>query len=203
MTRIQSTAQGLLVRLGIDRLAEILVRLDVVVHTERREAKQRARERNLEVEQLEAIRDEIVLLGEMSETLGQLALVGLYSLVEHRMKALMAPYAASKAELDSFYRIDALKGVSQARFQINLERDVKNFSAVDEIRLINNAVKHSGGMVSPKLALAFPRWKQGRPLGDLKKAFNRLAPKVPPFFKDLALRLPNPPRTPPSVRRLP
>jgi hypothetical protein len=50
-----------------------------------------------------------------------------------------------------------------------------NFAALDELRLLNNAIKHEG-KVSWELAQKFPFWVQGEELKELGKAYSRLLP---------------------------
>ena len=51
------------------------------------------------------------------------------------------------------------------------------FAAFNELRLINNAVKHEG-KVSDELASTFPSWKLGEDLAALDAAYTRLQPEV-------------------------
>ena len=59
--------------------------------------------------------------------------------------------------------------------------------SVDELREINNAVKHEG-RVSKQLA-KYPGWVRDKPLGDLNPAYGRLVPDVPRYLADLAKTL--------------
>lgn len=51
------------------------------------------------------------------------------------------------------------------------------FGAFDELRLINNAIKHEG-KVSNELAISFPSWKVGEDLTELGTVYTRLQPEV-------------------------
>lgn len=55
---------------------------------------------------------------------------------------------------------------------------------VDELRLLNNAVKHRG-KVTQALA-AYPNWVAGERLQRLDQALERLGPSIPVFIEDLA-----------------
>jgi hypothetical protein len=190
MTPVQSKAHALMAQLGVDHLKRLQERISEILNIERHEIDKRLESGEVtEDEHLESLHDDLIMLDEMGDTAFQLSFVGLYSLVELRLKALMRHHATSNADLERLYRIDVLRTECLARFQINLEQDVRNFSAIDEIRLINNSVKHEG-LVSAQLSNKFPAWTQGQQLTELGRAFDRLAPQVPSFFEDLARRLP-------------
>ena len=58
---------------------------------------------------------------------------------------------------------------------------------VDELRCLNNAIKHERRVNS---ALAkFPGWKKGTELGDLESHYYRLQPLAKRYLEDLAKRL--------------
>lgn len=56
------------------------------------------------------------------------------------------------------------------------------FVAFDELRLLNNAIKHEG-RVSDELAKSFPSWKAGEELNNLDKSYERLLPFVQEYVK--------------------
>ncbi len=111
---------------------------------------------------------------------GQLAMVALYRIVELSTKALLRfKYHGAAANL---YKIDALRQKLRSDFNVALS-SLTNFSSADEIRLINNAVKHDG-KVSSALA-QFPGWTRGEALEGLEAAFERLSPAVPDYLMAL------------------
>lgn len=111
---------------------------------------------------------------------GQLAMVALYRVVELNTKALLRfRYHGAAADL---YKIDALRQKLLSDFNVDL-RNLTNFASVDEIRLINNAVKHDGKVSS---ALAhYPGWTRGDALEGLEAVFDRLSPAVPDYLMAL------------------
>jgi hypothetical protein len=56
-----------------------------------------------------------------------------------------------------------------------------HYRAVNELRLLNNAVKHAG-RVTAELAREYPRWKQGRKLTGVGAAYERLRRPVPSYI---------------------
>lgn len=70
--------------------------------------------------------------------------------------------------------------------------DVDGYLGFNELRLLNNAIKHNEGKVSTELAKNFPQWngKEGQELSDeLGTTFQRLLPEVKRYVSDLAERL--------------
>jgi hypothetical protein len=55
--------------------------------------------------------------------------------------------------------------------------------AVEELRLLNNCIKHSG-RVSRQLALRYPTWREGEPLAGLDAAYERIAPFIGAYWVD-------------------
>ncbi|HCJ6321768.1 hypothetical protein [Citrobacter sedlakii] len=57
------------------------------------------------------------------------------------------------------------------------------YDAYNELRLINNAIKHEG-MVSNELATAYSSWIEDEELKDIDTAYNRLLPQVKYFVQE-------------------
>ena len=135
-----------------------------------------------EDEGIEFYADEAGAISELSGVFSQLAAVGLYSVVELRTKSLLRHHLA-EAEVQEAFRIKELKRFYR-RVTGKTLASVPGFRAVDELRCLNNAVKHDGS-VSATLA-AFPNWTLGRQLGDVSGAFDRLRKEVPRYLEALA-----------------
>lgn len=85
--------------------------------------------------------------------------------------------------------IDSVKNYLQIHKRLDLET-VPHFRAIDELRLLNNCIKHETySTVSRQLANRFPRWKEGDNLESLDKAYKRLSPKIPAYIFRLAERM--------------
>jgi len=67
-------------------------------------------------------------------------------------------------------------------------KTVDGFLSFNELRLINNSIKHEG-KVSSDLAKEFPTWNEGAELPDLDLSFQRLLPGVKHYVADLVERL--------------
>lgn len=61
-------------------------------------------------------------------------------------------------------------------------KEVDGYDAYNELRLINNAIKHAG-IVTLELAESYPHWKEGDELKDLGSIYNRLLPGAKIFVK--------------------
>ena len=69
---------------------------------------------------------------------------------------------------------------------INVEA-LNNYRAVDELRLINNAIKHENKLSKP--LAKYNGWIGETELGDLERAFERPSAKIPEYMKDLMEKL--------------
>ena len=118
-----------------------------------------------------------------SKALGdELSIVALYKKVERhsgRVIKKQIPSAASK-NLSYFNQLsDSLP------FGIDT---IEGFSNFNELRLVNNAIKH-GGTVSEELSIKFPNWIENDEISSLDKVFQRLLPGVKLYVADLVEKL--------------
>jgi hypothetical protein len=134
-------------------------------------------------EQLEGLADDLHDIESVDSLAGELAIVGLYRIVEMNTKrVLRLRYSLKKVR--KFYQIEAL--AKKLKDDLNIElANIEGFAAIDELRCVNNAVKHEG-TVSKELA-KYPSWKKGDRLVGLAAASNRLAPFVPKYLYALAM----------------
>lgn len=110
----------------------------------------------------------------------QLAVVALYMKMELRIKrACRIAYREIKPE--QLYKLHYLeKELQRRRIKI---RDLPHFSSFDELRCINNDIKH-GGVVGKELA-KYPGWKLGDNLSNIDAAYERIAPDCRSFIFEL------------------
>lgn len=110
----------------------------------------------------------------------QLAVVALYMKMELRIKrACRIAYRGIKAE--QLYKMHFLdKELKRRGIKI---RDLPHFSSYDELRCINNDIKH-GGVVGKELA-KYPGWKLGDDLSNIDTAYERIAPGCRSFIFEL------------------
>jgi hypothetical protein len=141
------------------------------------------RAENLPVELQEFLADELSKLDSVSRLGDQLAIVALYRVVEINTGRMLGhafgPQFAKKAS-----RIDAQRVLLKDKLGINIE-SVPHYRAIDELRLLNNSIKHAG-RVTKSLADQFGRWKEGQELTGLDEAYGRLRHKVPAYIFRLA-----------------
>jgi hypothetical protein len=114
----------------------------------------------------------------------QLAIVALYRIVELNMKKILL-WRYPKEEVEKLKRIDYIAR-RLSKDGIKLER-VPHYKVVDEIRLLNNAVKHENKVT--KHLEKYRSYKEGNELTNLGKVFNRLSLKVPRFLRFLAAKV--------------
>lgn len=120
--------------------------------------------------------------GEFLEALNgltdELCILALYKKLEIKTAKLLKAFYP-KLDASKLHKIDYLK--KKLGFDITM---LSGYPSMDELRLINNAIKHAG-VVSQPLANKYPTWVAGDPLINLDEAFQRLAPGVESYFKSL------------------
>ncbi len=104
----------------------------------------------------------------------ELSIVALYKQVEQHLKRVIMRKFPSVKVANLHIRRD-MKEFVRKHMNSDLEK-LNNFSAYEELQLINNAIKHQG-KVTEKLAEKFPSWgKTGDELTELGAAYLRLLP---------------------------
>lgn len=127
---------------------------------------------------------ELMRVGELA---WELAIVALHRVVEiHR--GWVARRVEPKTNARTLAHLGAVKDLIRRRRQIDIEK-LEGATEIDELRCLNNAVKHQAE-VTEELA-AFPAWKDkaGNKLGDVRPAYNRLRESVPKYLYDLAMKV--------------
>ena len=118
MNSFGSKAHARIAQFGVDNQKRLHDLIRDTVWLERRRINTEVKTGTVtDADQLEAMRDDLVMLGEMNNTADQLAFVGLYSLVELRVKALLKDHivalvtsnAITSRDAKQVYRIDVLK----------------------------------------------------------------------------------------------
>jgi hypothetical protein len=151
---------------------------------ERRSIERRAN--NLPSEIQEFLADDLHELDAISDLADQLSIVALYSVVEINTGQVLAQRFGPAARKNASY-IERLHKFLMQQQRIDIKR-IPHYRAVNELRLLNNAVKHAG-RVTAELAREYPRWKQGRKLTGVGAAYERLRRPVPSYIFRLAERL--------------
>lgn len=121
---------------------------------------------------------EFYLLDEVEKLANELAIVGLYKNVEIHTKRVVKRNIPTVNEKQLF-KVDRLKKALPFKLE-----NIDEYKAFDELRLINNSVKHNA-VVNKDLAQAFPSWKEGEELLELDKHYERLLPKIKKYILSL------------------
>lgn len=118
-----------------------------------------------------ALSDEAWQLDQIKYLADSLAIVGLYRLVETQLnKAILANHPSMKD--------DERANVIAGRTSLLKPWKLPGFSAVKELRLMNNCVKHNDSKVTSNLAGAFSFWEEGAKMEALDTHYERLKPSV-------------------------
>ena len=121
--------------------------------------------------------DKYYFLYEVKKLGEQLTIVALYKQVELHIKRVTKRNFPDVKE-NELFNISALK--KALPFSIET---MHGFAAYNELRLINNAIKHVG-KVSQELASSFPVWVVGEEFKDLGAAYERILPDLKNFIKE-------------------
>ena len=130
--------------------------------------------------------DDFAEVTEFRTLSSEFAIVGLWRCIELYRKSAVR-FACGVDVAKNTYKqekfTNALSGLGI------VEKDIRCARAVDELRCLNNAVKHER-RVDNKLA-GFQRWrnKKGGKLGSLEIHYKRLRPLAEHYLEDLAHRL--------------
>lgn len=124
--------------------------------------------------------DNVYFLDEMKKLADQLAIVALYKKLEIETKGIIR-CAYPDIQPKKLYKIKELKEELSGK-GISIE-SLKNYKAMNEVRCINNDIKHNGHVGSELAALS--GWTKDKPLEGLDKAFQRLSPLCVSYFCEL------------------
>jgi len=126
----------------------------------------------------EQVEDKCYMLDEVKKLANELSILALYKKIEIHTRDAVNHHILS-IDQRKLSNINDLK--SSLPFVLE---SVDEYSAFNELRLLNNSIKHNGE-VSEKLSKNFQSWKKGEELYDLDKAYNRLKPKVKIYIESL------------------
>ena len=139
----------------------------------------------LPAEVQEFLADDLYELDAISDLADQLAIVALYRVVESNTSRILAHKFGTAASRKASY-IRALRDFLKQQ-GINVEL-IPHYRATNELRLLNNAIKHAG-QVTDELAKEYPRWRQGEKLAGLGATYERLKGHVPSYIFRFAERV--------------
>lgn len=126
--------------------------------------------------------DELFIADLTTALAGEMMVVALFKTSEISIKN-MATFSGlfTDKQVASFFRFSELRG--HLKKKVCDLKALKNYDAFNELRCINNAVKHSD-RVSKELA-AFPGWVEGEKLTDLHTHYGRLKDDVIHFVDEI------------------
>ena len=131
--------------------------------------------------------DDFAQLEEFAWLSSEFAIVGLWRCVELYRKDAIRHALGPSAVQGIFIHKEFQK---KLRSQGIEESQICCAEHMDELRCLNNAIKHER-RVSNELAAKFLEWKgkEGEKLGDLERHYHRLQPLAKQYLEDLAKRL--------------
>jgi hypothetical protein len=116
------------------------------------------------------------------ELVSEMLVVALYKTVEISIKNMMkVSELFSEKELKNTFRFEQLTQAIKHKLGVDL-KTLNNFSEFNELRLINNCIKHSG-FVSPDLA-NYPDWNKGEKIQNTYVHFQRINQVIRNFVND-------------------
>lgn len=128
---------------------------------------------------LSSLGDELFIAEVTTELAGEMMIIALYKTIEIAIKSMTrASELFTEAQLESFYRVGELK--KQLKTKVVDVETLKHYKAYDELRCINNAIKHSG-IVGTELA-SYPGFNKGQKITDLHTHYYRLRDDVDRFL---------------------
>lgn len=131
---------------------------------------------------VDSLIDDFDILKEVNLLSSQLAIVALYRIVEIRTKSILKRHLKNSRDIKAVFRIENLIKLLKKEFGIELNK-VKGFSKIDELRCLNNSIKHQG-VVSAELS-NFNGWKLNEKIGDTTDNYNSFAKVVPSYLFSL------------------
>lgn len=127
------------------------------------------------------IEDRWMLHEDVKNLAGQLLVVALYRQSELHIKRVVKK-THQNVDTSKHFDFNTLK--STVHFDIEI---LPKFATYNELRLLNNAVKHQG-VVSKELSMRFPSWKLGEELNGLNPVYERMKPGVAEFIQNFVAR---------------
>lgn len=137
-----------------------------------------------EDEGLEFYADEAYVLDSIRTLVAELRVIGLYRVVElNAAKMIDSRFGSGVAQREQTHKFHRLRHFLRSEVGTDIAQ-LPDYPAVDELRCLNNAVKHAG-VVSAELA-KYSNWRKGEELDNLDSVLSRLQPSVPIFLAALA-----------------
>ncbi len=168
----------------VDTIDRFRAHVGYAAATERQSIRQRADDLPVDVQEMLA--DDLYELDLITNLADHLAVVAPYRVVEINTQRMLNQKFGTTAARGKAFQWRTLRNFLSGD-GIEIDK-IPHYHAINELRLLNNAVKHAG-RVSSELARDYPRWKVGNELTDLGAAYERFKGHVPPYILRLAERL--------------
>lgn len=129
---------------------------------------------------------------ETSEVLSHYMMVALYSYYEIALKNILKLTKKLKpSELKSLYLFRNVKSILKTKFGVEYEdRKKSSFLLLNELRIINNCIKH-GGIVDDNLHAANNEWNIDQEFGDLSGHYIKFEHVPSVYLEELVSEISN------------
>lgn len=174
-------------RIEIDYIDKLLEQVDNQNHSDSKKLKKsldKAKPKNFLSDNdynsyVDSLIDDFDILKEVNLLSSQLAIVALYRIVEIRTKSILKRHLNNSKNINSVFQYKNLIKLLKKEFGIEL-KNIKGFSTIDELRCLNNSIKHQG-VVSVELS-KFHGWKLNEKIGDTTDSYNSFSKVVPSYL---------------------
>lgn len=143
---------------------------------------------------MDSLNDEIVQLKEVEDISKKLAAIGLYMVVENATKNIFEwlyhdlDKRTKEKKIRILHRWDVLKKELNDLCALDLS-EVSEYSVVDELRCLNNVIKHSG-YIDKKLS-SFSNWQNEleKEVDTEKIDLDKFCKSIPKYIHDLVTKI--------------
>jgi hypothetical protein len=147
------------------------------------------------IEPEESHSEEIENIKELRDLVKELSALGIYMVLENLIKKAMRRVYLNLDEsqrnkkLHLIHKWEFLKKELKETCQLELS-EVNEYSTIDELRCLNNVIKHAGRIVTEKLA-AFPSWEAnlGFEVDTNRIKLDKFCKSIPLFIFDMVARI--------------
>lgn len=180
-------------RIRIDVLEHLLLSVSTQLLTERQELEnkiKRTKSNDFDNEMtyqwyIDDLSDTFHTLKDIEKEAEKLSIIGLYRIVESNTISIFKRlYGNDKKRLKKLHKFDEQKKHLVRDFHVDLEK-ILNYEKINELRLLNNAIKHNNSIVTQELA-KYDGWKENEEMSDYLNLFNEFSSAIPQYLKNLA-----------------
>jgi len=129
--------------------------------------------------------DEAYMLKEVLNLSEQLAVVALYRIVEIRTTTALSMFGNKAKQKKRIFKSNEITNVLKSDFGIKMSL-LKHYNVIDELRLINNTIKHSGEVSKQLYKYG---WNQNDKLEISSTKLENFINKIPEYIYDFVDKL--------------